>query len=125
MTNLNDIAKTCLLSKIRNTSRQISMIYDTAFKPLGITGSQFIMLVTLFQFKQASIMTLSEKMQIDHSTLSRNIKLLIRDGLLQNKPDQNDARVKLVIISPKGYKVLKKAIPLWVICQNKAQKLAG
>jgi len=54
---------------------------------------------------------------MDRTTLTRNIELLIRDGLAEIAPGE-DKRMKLLKSTDKGRAVFARAIPLWEEAQN-------
>lgn len=49
---------------------------------------------------------------MDRTTLTRNLKPLERQGLIEIKPGQ-DQRTRVVALTAEGCEALAKAIPLW------------
>jgi len=56
-----------------------------------------------------SIQELAELVHVEHSTMSRNIKKLEQEGLVETYQDETDKRRKAVILSPQGAKNLAEA----------------
>jgi len=63
-------------------------------------------LITLLDLKDISISNLSEKMGLDGSTMSRNIGLLYRKGLVDRfRDEETDRRIVYVKLSEAGKKL--------------------
>lgn len=56
-----------------------------------------------------SIQELAEFLHVEHSTMSRNIKKMVRDGLVEIYQDEKDKRRKVVLLSSLGAKNLAEA----------------
>lgn len=56
-----------------------------------------------------SIQELAEVVHVDHSTMSRNIKKMVRDGLVDIYQDETDKRRKIILLSEQGAKNLAEA----------------
>ena len=61
---------------------------------------------------------------MDRTTLTRNLKPLIRDGLLKVATGK-DQRSREVSLTPRGLQTLEQAIPLWNEAQRKIRKSLG
>jgi DNA-binding MarR family transcriptional regulator len=66
---------------------------------------------------EETINGLAERMAMDRTTLSRNLKPLVRKGLLEVSTG-GDGRTRLVRISPDGERVLEEAYPMWKAAQE-------
>ena len=108
----------CVANNLRKIARTVVQAYEDALRPSGITISQFSTLGTLNETGPLSILNLAEAMDIDRTTLARNLKPLARDGLIQIVPDENDGRVKVVHVTALGNAVLERAAPLWYAVQQ-------
>lgn len=60
---------------------------------------------------------------IDRSTLSVIIDGLVKDGLVTRSKSTEDKRARIVTLTPKGTKLLTKAIPAYVIVDKELRKL--
>jgi len=65
---------------------------------------------------EVTINGLAERMAMDRTTLSRNLKPLVREGLLEVSP--GDGRTRLMCISPEGKRALDEACPMWQVAQQ-------
>lgn len=103
----------CVAFNLRRASRIVTRRYEKALKPLGITSFQFTVMATLSSFDSLSQSALAESLGMDISTLNRNLRPLLTRGALRERSKKEDARVKLISITPNGRKIFKKAQPLW------------
>ena len=62
---------------------QVTQLFDAALAPSGLKATQFTLLVTSRLSGEATINGLAQRMAMDRTTLSRNLKPLVRDGLLE------------------------------------------
>ena len=100
-TKLREVARACACANLRKAARAVTQLYDAALAPSGLKATQFTLLVTSRLSGEATINGLAERMAMDRTTLSRNLKPLVRDGLLEVSPG-GDGRTRLVRISLEG-----------------------
>src|SRR3954452_10965762 len=105
---LREIARACACANLRKASRAVTQLFDTAIAPSGLKATQFTLLVTSRLSGEETINRLAERMSMDRTTLSRNLRPMVREGLLEVNPGE-DGRTRLVSISPEGERALKKA----------------
>ena len=113
-----DIAAHCTCLHVRKASRAITNLYDEALAPAGLTTNQMGLLIAITLMRNPSINTLSEKVMMDRTTLSRNLKPLELQSLIRVEAGE-DKRIRLVKITKKGQASLMEAIPLWEEVQNR------
>ena len=70
--------------------------------PYGLTPPQFALLAFLWENDALSQVELSEKTQIDRSTIGGLIDRLQKAGLVERHPNPNDRRSFLVQLTPRG-----------------------
>jgi DNA-binding MarR family transcriptional regulator len=63
-------------------------------------------------------------LQLDTSTLSRNVELMRARGWLEVVPDE-DALSQPFRLSPQGRRLIEKAVPAWEEAQRQAAELLG
>ena len=112
-----NVAESCLCFNLRKTTRVITQLYDNAMKPVGLNGTQFSLLTAVATMGAPTIASLARAMQMDRTTLTRNIKPLEKKGLLAINAGK-DQRTRIVTITTNGNESLLEAVPLW----EKAQK---
>jgi DNA-binding MarR family transcriptional regulator len=112
-----EAASTCACFKLRKASRAVTQYYDAALEPCGLKVTQFSLLIALTLAGPAPIGVLAEELVMDRTTLTRNVEVLVRDGLAEVVQGK-DKRTKLLQSTDKGRTVLTKAMPLWEDAQN-------
>ncbi|WP_299492064.1 MarR family winged helix-turn-helix transcriptional regulator [Acaryochloris sp. IP29b_bin.137] len=112
------VQQSCICLHLQKAARAAARQFDEAFRPLGITSGQYSLLVSLVRSKPPSIGQLALQMAMDRTTITANIKPLKKQGLLKAVPDPEDARSRLLTLTPAGKAVLGKALPLWKAAQN-------
>lgn len=114
---MGDDLRDCASMNLRKTARLIAQFYDQRLKPGGIRITQFSLLVTLGYLAPVSITNLAGQMGIDRTTLSRNLRLLEREGLIEGVPG-DDARVRMLSLTQKGQDAVRETKPYWNIAQT-------
>lgn len=117
-------SSTCIATRVRQLSRIITRVYDDALRPLGITASQFTLLTQLAQQDGITAVEIGTELDIEKSTLSRNLKRLLALGHLTMDPPAG-RRGRGLHLTPKGQDVIQKAYPVWKEAQTKAVRTLG
>lgn len=107
-----DIAKQCLAGQIKIISRVVVGIYDRELKSSGLKITQASILVHLLAYGSRSGSALGRSLQMDKSTVSRNIDRMERNGWVKKTDAEN------VEITETGRELILSARPQW----EKAQK---
>lgn len=118
------VPTTCMGMHIRRASRIVTQIYDEALRPAELAINQFTLLVALHLANSISITRLAQELSTDQTTLTRNLKLLEKRGLIAIEPG-SDRRIRLASLTPEGYQVLVQALPLWEQAQAIVQQQFG
>lgn len=126
--NIADIAETtsatCLATRVRQLSRIITRLYDDAMRPLGITASQYTLLAQLASRDGITAVEIGHELDIEKSTLSRNLKRLLALGMIIMDPPAG-RRGRGLHLTPKGQVVLKDAYPVWQAAQSRSVAVMG
>src|ERR1700752_2344227 len=91
-------------------NRMVSAIYDGALAKAGLKTSQFSVLVSVANRKQARPAELTKHLQLDESTLSRNVERMCARGWLRLLQDA-DRRSHLIEVTDKGQALIRKCLP--------------
>ena len=75
--------RTCTCTAIRRASRAITHHYDEALRDTGLRNTQFTLLATLVQTGPIPMTRLAAFLSLERTTLTRNLKSLLRDGLVE------------------------------------------
>jgi DNA-binding MarR family transcriptional regulator len=121
---MDTIAETCLAMQLRTLSRVVTKIYDDALRPLALKASQLNILVAASKMGLANPLRVCRVLQMDPSTLSRNVERMRARGWLEVVPAE-DAREQPFRLTAAGRKLLEKAVPRWERAQEQAQALLG
>ena len=123
-TNIDTISKTCIAVRLRLLNRVITNFYDEALRHLGLKVSQLNILIVAAKLGLARPAQVCEILQLDVSTLSRNVKPLQAHGWLEVVPEE-DARAQPFRLTPQGKRLIEKAVPAWEAAQRQATELLG
>jgi DNA-binding MarR family transcriptional regulator len=125
---IHDIAEatgaTCLSTRVRQLSRIVTRVYDDAMRPLGITASQYTLLAQLAARDGITAVEIGHDLDIEKSTLSRNLKRLLALGHIVMDPPAG-RRGRGLHLTQKGMTVLKDAYPIWQQSQMSATAAMG
>jgi DNA-binding MarR family transcriptional regulator len=123
-TTIETISKTCIAVRLRLLNRVITNFYDEALRPLGLKVSQLNILVVAARLGLARPTQVCDILQLDTSTLSRNVERMRKHGWLEAVPEE-DARAQPFRLTPQGKRLIEKAIPAWEEAQLQAADLLG
>lgn len=115
----------CTCLRLRKASRLVSQIYDRSLEPLGLTVTQFSLLGYLSRLDGISIGVLAEKLVMDPTTLTRNLRPLERQGYAVLAPDPHDRRSRCLHLTASGRDVHRQAKPAWARAQRHVDKALG
>jgi DNA-binding MarR family transcriptional regulator len=121
---VNIIAETCVAVRLRLLNRVITNIYDDALRPLGLKASQLNILTVTGKLGLARPARVCEILQLDASTLSRNVERMRTKGWLEVVPEE-DARAQPFRLTDHGKRLIEKAFPKWEKGQRQASELLG
>lgn len=107
----------CAAMNLRRTARLIGQFFDQRLQPGGLRNTQFSLLVMLRSLAPLSITDLAEHLGMDRTTLTRNVKVLQKDGLIVERLS-TDARVRLLALTEKGQATIEEHVPLWQQAQS-------
>jgi len=107
----------CICSNLRRAARLVPNYYDKLLEPVGLRMSQATVLVVLYLAGVQTINEMAEKLELDRTTLTRNLKPLAHQGLLTIVPG-SDQRTRVVALTPEGEAALLKVLPLWEQTQS-------
>lgn len=85
---------------------------DKAAAPLGLTGRQGMVLTNVARGEANTAIELAVYNALDISSMSRMLDRLEKKGLLKRSRSGKDRRRVIVQVTPKGYALLRKAIPV-------------
>lgn len=95
-------------------ARKIVNAYNPYLKPLGLTYTQYIVFMVLWEKESVNVGQLGEMLKLDSGTLTPLLKRLEKDGYVTRKRSKEDERVTIISITDKGNGLKEKCkdIPL-------------
>jgi DNA-binding MarR family transcriptional regulator len=122
--SIDAIARTCVAVRLRRLNRVVTNFYDDALRPLGLKVSQLNILIVTAKLGLARPAQVCDILQLDTSTLSRNVERMRAHGWLEVVPEK-DARAQPFRLTPQGKRLIEKAVPAWEAAQRQATELLG
>src|SRR3954447_22756474 len=93
-----------------------NLAYGRAYKPileeLGLTYTQYIAIVALWEEDDQTVSGLGEKLFLESNTLTPILKKLEEKGYLRRRRDPADERQVLVSLTDAGRRLREKALPM-------------
>jgi DNA-binding MarR family transcriptional regulator len=114
----------CLCTGLRQAALAATKFYDDALQPTGLKITMFRLLRRIDEVDAPTITELADIVQLDRSTLGRNLRVLERLGLVRLS-DGEDERSKRIELTAAGSKKLETALPLWASAQRRMKKRLG
>ena len=117
-------SESCIATRVRQLSRIVTRVYDDALRSHGITASQFTLLTQLAHQDGITAAEIGSTLDIEKSTLSRNLKRLLALGHIKMDPPAG-RRGRGLHLTPGGKVVIQEAFPLWQAAQKRAVEVMG
>lgn len=114
----------CHCITMRRATNAVTEYYDGALRELDLTTSQYSLLKNLYRLKTASTSELAEYVNLDRSTLVRNLKPLQERGLIADLAKEN-ARNHKFTLTDAGFALLEEANPRWEQVQVEMKAYLG
>ena len=97
-------------------ARNVTGLYTPWLKPLGLTYTQYIVLLVLWEKDGISVTEIGERLKLDNGTLSPLLKKLEQAGYLSRQRSHEDERVVTIRLTEAGKDLQEKAkdVPLKV-----------
>ena len=113
----------CTCFKLRKLARAASRLYDQQMAAVGLKTTQYSVLVNVAR-QPAPVAGLAERLGIERTTLTRNLKPLTDAGWIEFKPAA-DSRQRIATITQSGRVKLKAAYVVWRAAQSRFEHLLG
>lgn len=113
----------CTCFKLRMVTRALSRVYDQHLAQAGLKTTQYSVLANAGR-AALPVAELAEKLGLERTTLTRNLKPLIDAGWIVIAPGA-DSRQRIVTITDAGRAKVREAYPAWCAAQIAVEKLVG
>ncbi|MHB1452375.1 MAG: MarR family winged helix-turn-helix transcriptional regulator [Saccharofermentanales bacterium] len=94
------------------SSRIVVNLYKPFLDPLGLTYTQYITLLALWEQDSMTVKELGEKLFLDSGTLTPLLKKLELQGLLSRERSTADERSVVISLTPKGLELKDEALEI-------------
>ena len=97
-------------------ARKVTGLYTPFFKPLGITYTQYIVFLALWEKDDVSVSDLCARLYLDSGTLTPLLKKMEQEGYINRTRSASDERVVRIMLTEKGREMEERAadIPMQV-----------
>jgi len=118
------IGRRCACYNLRRANRAVSRFYDQGLAPSGLRSTQFSMLLAVANRGPITLTALARVVVAERTTLTRNLALLERKGLIRVDAGQ-DRRESHLTVTRHGAETLARAVPLWDKAQTAIEESLG
>jgi DNA-binding MarR family transcriptional regulator len=124
-----DGTELCLCFQLRAAARRASALYAERLSPIGLGLPQYSLVGMAWACEKQngrppSITELAAALDLDRSTLSRNLKPMVAAGLVTVDPSGH-GRARLVRATRAGRAAYRAGVALWRAAQDEAQAVLG
>lgn len=93
-------------------SREIIKLYTQPLERFDLTYTQYIVMLTLWEYQELNLHTLGEKLHLDNGTLNPVIRKLIQKGYVQKTRSTDDERIVMITLTEKGIQLKDYALDI-------------
>ncbi|MBQ2808266.1 MAG: MarR family transcriptional regulator [Bacteroidaceae bacterium] len=90
-------------------AKEVVRRYAPLLEPLGLTYTQYIAMMVLWEHKSVTVKELGKKLYLDSGTLTPMLKKMEKAGWLVRERSKSDERVVVVTITSAGEQLQEKA----------------
>jgi DNA-binding MarR family transcriptional regulator len=119
------VGSECLGFRARLLSRIVTSVYDECLSAVGLKVSQFSVLNAVASGEDALPAELAKFLDMDESTLSRNVARMCAKGWLRLEPGEDDRRSHQIRLTDLGKALLQKSYPAWQQAQGRVAHKLG
>lgn len=108
-------------------SREIIKAYKPILDPLGLTYTEYVVLLALWEKDKVPVKDLGQKIFLDSGTLTPLLKKMADKNLVVRERSESDERSVIISLTSKGKSLEKKCRdnPEKLICEAKLQEVDG
>ena len=114
----------CACFNVRKAARVITQNFDEVMQSSGVRATQFTILVMIESSDAATMSELADKLVMDRTTLTRNLRPLQKQGLIKDAPSV-DRRTRSISLTNKGRRLVLRTLPLWKKAQTRMTRHLG
>ncbi len=114
----------CTNFKLHQLLRSVARLYDAELAAVGLRGTQYSLLAHVAALGPIAPGELAQRMGLDASTLTRNLRLLLDQGWCEQGPGA-DARSRSITLTAAGQAKHQQAKPHWKRAQLQVNERLG
>lgn len=107
------LIETCAGWNSRLAARRISLFLDRELAETGLSVAQIGLLALIATMPDDTLGAIGARAGLEQSTLSRNLRTLEADGLVEIAIVETDLRRRAVWLTEAGARCLEAALPVW------------
>ncbi len=119
-----ELVHDCLAARVRLIARSVSALYDHALAKSGLTIAQVNLMAALGHIGPCAPGTLAQTLQLERSTVSRNLRLLLDEGWV-DAPSSDAKGIREIALTRTGARKIASVMPAWREAQAGAARLLG
>src|SRR5215468_251802 len=124
-TDASNLVATCAGLHSRLAARRITQFLDREMVSGGLSTAQLGLMAQIAVATDDTLSALALRTGLDQSTLSRNLRGLEADGLIEIAMVERDLRCRMVWLTETGARRLEKAIPVWRAAHAKLARIVS
>ncbi|MCR6645175.1 MAG: MarR family winged helix-turn-helix transcriptional regulator [Terricaulis sp.] len=113
----------CLYLRMRIATKRLLALYETHLARAQLSMPQFGLLIAAAEEPDLSMAQLAEKRSISPSTLTRTLKPLEAEGLVETYTDPASRRIRRVRLTRDGRARIRAGFAAWKQAQTEAAKI--
>jgi DNA-binding MarR family transcriptional regulator len=114
----------CACQNLRRLTRLVTRIYDQELRKAGLEITQFSLLTALATTGGANQKRLSAGLAMDSTTLTRTLRLLLKQGWIRVRPGE-DRRERMFSLAAAGRQKMAEAQPHWEQAEQRLRQRLG
>jgi DNA-binding MarR family transcriptional regulator len=122
-TDAVELVESCAGLSSRVVARRTTQFLEREIVGSGLTLAQLGLMAHIAAASDDTIGALAKLTGLDQSTLSRNLRGLESEGLIEIAIVESDLRCRAVWLTETGARRLEKAIPVWRAASKKLSRL--
>ena len=99
-------------------ARNVTALYTPYLKPLGLTYTQYIVFLVLWEKDGLTVGEIGDALMLDNGTLSPLLKKMEQAGYVERQRSREDERIVVITLTEKGHALQEEA-------KDIPQKIAG
>jgi len=125
MTVMHHAIENCTGFNLRAATRSLTRRYDELMAGTGLLSTQFSMLNFIERKKDCGMADIAEGLDMDISTVTRNLAPLLSARYVAIRPSRHDKRRKEIRLTSNGKQIMQETRPLWVQAQDEIVRKIG